>query len=60
MDRRLWDLVRGAASVIIQPKVDTAYFFETEHEGERHPHYGHVLQLEENRIVSMTWVNAAL
>jgi uncharacterized protein YndB with AHSA1/START domain len=47
-------------SVIMRPEVDSAFFFETQYQGQRHPHYGRFLELEVDRLVALTWLNAAL
>jgi uncharacterized protein YndB with AHSA1/START domain len=46
-------------SVLMNGEVNTAFFFETDRNGERHAHYGRILRIERNTMVQFTWLSAA-
>jgi uncharacterized protein YndB with AHSA1/START domain len=46
-------------TVLMVPQVDTAFFFETHYEGQRHPHYGRFITLDPDRRIELTWLTAA-
>jgi uncharacterized protein YndB with AHSA1/START domain len=46
-------------SVTMTAQTGAPFFFQTEHNGQRHSHYGRFLRLEPDRLVEITWMTGA-
>jgi len=50
----LWFAAPG--SVLMQAEVNAVFFWETQYEGKRYPHYGRLLRIERDQLIELTWL----
>lgn len=50
----LWFAQPG--ELIMAPEIDKPFFFYNRHDWGRHAHYGRFLELEQDRLIEMTWL----
>ncbi len=43
-------------TLVLVPEPGRPYFFYNRNDWGRHPHYGRILEVRENRLVEMTWM----